>query len=130
MSRSYFSKAYEEMTFTIEDADLDKLNEILKDINVKECPWFEVQDKHGNKAKYYREPHWIPCTERLPEDWVPVLVTLKKPERLPAWIKARAENYFHFVDADVCENGEWTVNKKNVIAWQPLPSPYTEEADE
>ena len=44
-----------EMTFTIEDADLDKLNEILKDINVKECPWFEVQDKHGNKARYYRE---------------------------------------------------------------------------
>ena len=63
MSRSSFSKAYEEianlepmeMTFTIKDADLDKLNEILKDINVKECPWFEVQDKHGNKAKYYRE---------------------------------------------------------------------------
>ena len=45
-----------EMTFTIEDADSDKLNEALKDINVKECPWFEVRDKHGNKAKYYREP--------------------------------------------------------------------------
>ena len=71
MSRSSFSKAYEEianlepmeMTFTINDADLDKLNEILKDINVKECPWFEVQDKHGNKARYYREPRkkgkWI-----------------------------------------------------------------------
>ena len=44
------------MTFTINDADLDKLSEILKDINVKECPWFEVQDKHGVKAKYYREP--------------------------------------------------------------------------
>ena len=71
MSRSSFSKAYEEianlesmeMTFTIEDADLDKLNDVLKDINVKECPWFEIQDKHGNKARYYREPHWIPCTE-------------------------------------------------------------------
>ena len=44
------------MTFTINDADLDKLNDVLKDINVNECPWFEVQDKHGNKAKYYREP--------------------------------------------------------------------------
>lgn len=68
MSRAFFSKAYKEitnlepmeMTFTIEDADLDKLNEVLKDINVKECPWFEIQDKHGNKAKYYREPH---CTD-------------------------------------------------------------------
>lgn len=57
-----------EMTFTIEDADLDKLNNVLKDINVRECPWFEVHDKHGNKAKYYREPHWIPVTERLPDE--------------------------------------------------------------
>ena len=64
MSKASFSKAYKEitnlesmeMTFVIEDADLDKLHDMLKDINVKECPWFEVQDKHGNKAKYYREP--------------------------------------------------------------------------
>lgn len=75
-------------------------------------------------------PHWIPCSERLPEDWVPVLVTLKKPERLPAWIKAKPENYFHIVDADVCENGEWSVNKKNVIAWIHLPEPYREEGEE
>lgn len=67
MSRSSFSKAYEEITFTIEDADLDKLNDVLKDINVRECPWFEVQDKHGNKARYYREPRkkgkWILVTD-------------------------------------------------------------------
>ena len=74
MSRSSFSKAYEEMTFTIEDADLDKLNDVLKDINVKECPWFEVQDKHGNKAKYYREPHWIPCSECPEYDFEDVLI--------------------------------------------------------
>ena len=67
---------------------------------------------------------WIPCSKRLPEDWVPVLVTLKRPESLPAWIKAKPENYFHIVDIDVCENGEWTVNKKNVTAWMPLPDPY------
>lgn len=63
-----------EMTFTVEDADLDKLYDMAKDINVNECPWFEVQDKHGNKAKYYREPQWIPCSERLPKENVYVLV--------------------------------------------------------
>ena len=74
--------------------------------------------------------NWIPCSERLPEDWVSVLVTLKRPERLPAWIKAKPENYFHIVDADVCENGEWSVNKKNVTAWMPLPEPYQPKEDE
>jgi len=44
-----------EMTFTVEDADLKVLQEVLCDINIKECPWFEVKDKHGNSAKYYRE---------------------------------------------------------------------------
>ena len=71
MSRSYekiTNLEPMEMTFTVEDADLDKLNEILKDINVKECPWFEVHDRHGNKARYYREPHWIPCTPKTMPD--------------------------------------------------------------
>lgn len=44
-----------EMTFTIEDADMDKLFEIFNDINIKDCPYFEIRDKYGNFAKYYRE---------------------------------------------------------------------------
>lgn len=44
-----------EMTFTIEDADMDKLYEVLSDINIKDCPYFEIRDKYGNFAKYYRE---------------------------------------------------------------------------
>lgn len=56
-----------EMTFTIIDADMFKIREVLADIDVNACPWFEVQDKHGNRAKYYREPHWIPVMERLPD---------------------------------------------------------------
>lgn len=141
MSRSSFSKAYEEianlepmeMTFTINDADLDKLNEILKDINVKECPWFEVQDKHGVKAKYYREPQWIPCSERLPEEdhWLggsgrqfsdKVLVSVFNSADKDEW-----------VDASYTIDGEWALELSRyskVIAWMPLPSPYREEAEE
>lgn len=127
-----------EMTFTIEDADLDKLYDVVKEINVKECPCFEVQDKHGNKAKYYRESNWISCKERLPEEDGDYLVTFEE---------GYAEDYGldlvgiapHEVD---CEGfgiwqeefdphtlgslgSEWV--DINVIAWQPLPEPYKEE---
>lgn len=98
-----------EMTFTIEDADLDKLNNVLKDINVRECPWFEVHDKHGNKAKYYREPHWIPVTERLPEYGTEVLTINTDSDY----------EINHIIDE---EDAEWFFD--GVIAWMPLPEPY------
>ena len=44
-----------EMTFTLKDADMIKLAEIFGDININDCPYFEIQDKYGNSAKYYRE---------------------------------------------------------------------------
>ena len=124
MSRSSFSKAYEEitnlesmeMTFTIEDADLDKLHDVLKDINVNECPWFEVQDKHGVKAKYYREPRWIPCSERLPKYGQPVLTYNLEDDEYEV---------NHIIDE---EDGEWFTY--GVDAWMPLPTPYQPKEDE
>lgn len=130
MSRSSFSKAYEEianfkpteMTFTIEDADLDKLNDVLKDINVREYPWFDVQDKYGNKARYYREePHWIPCTpETMPKESGSYLVSGK-------WASGK-------VAVGDCEynkdDGYFRVSWNfDVLAWMPLPKPYWREGE-
>ena len=44
-----------EMTFTLKDADMIKLAEIFGYTNINNCPYFEIQDKYGNSAKYYRE---------------------------------------------------------------------------
>lgn len=44
-----------EMTFTVKNADMDKLYEVLKDINIKKSPYFEISDKYGNTARYYRD---------------------------------------------------------------------------
>ena len=132
MSRSSFSKAYKEianlnsmeMTFTIEDADLDKLHDVLKDINVRECPWFEVQDKHGNKAKYYREPQWIPCSERYPEQDERVLVTIGDYDWF-VWncMSNRGDDYFWEDEQGLYHN------KYEVLAWMPLPEPYGGEQE-
>ena len=114
------------MTFTINDADLDKLNEILKDINVKECPWFEIQDKYGVKAKYYREPRWIPCSERLPEeDDVEVLCTVKQQNKTDYSEIIIVEQGCYFYGTWLLSYDNQRVNcSREVLAWMPLPEPY------
>lgn len=70
-----------------------------------------------------QQPHWISCSERLPELDDEVLVT---------------DNYDCIRHCVFCKRGEtWrgfvTYEEGmtiDAIAWQPLPSPYREEADE
>ena len=60
------------------------------------------------------EPHWIPCSERLPEyyDWY--LVSNKGTSWVALWnngVFLSVSGYFEFND---------------IIAWMPLPEPYEE----
>ena len=108
-----------EMTFTINDADLDKLSDVIKDINVRECPYFDIADKYGNEARYYRENGWIPCTERLPEVGA-ILISDGN--------KIMVGEYYG--------DDTWGVDGCDYdpileeIAWMPLPEPYKKEGGE
>ena len=74
----------------------------------------------GNLPSAEPEPHWIPCSERLPKDKEPVLVTVK-------WFDGvtRMQRDAHF-------KGGWLsdCDDSQVIAWMPLPEPYKEDTDE
>lgn len=90
---------------------------------------------------------WIPVSERLPEELVPVNIT---------WVNHNPESYYEdikdkpFTATGVYFNGQWywwstlctdilaeyshnyddiIDNDIEIIAWQPLPEPY-KEADE
>ena len=96
-------------------------NVTLTDEQVK-----EVAEKAKNAviSVIEPEPHWIPCSERLPEENGQYLITIK---------------YKHVNDSyeDVyAEHGEWLDGKwdmfcfghcgevEDIIAWMPLPEPY------
>lgn len=95
------------------------------------------------------EPRWIPCSERLPEDIKPVIVTWKNvdPKSYYQYIVGK-----HFIGTAHYKNGKWfwysSVTEDllaeygkcdseefdeaiEVVAWMPLPEPYREgEQDE
>ena len=81
------------------------------------------------------EQHWIPCSERLPEEYCECLVTYKSDgdqmfmdivEYEPSFEFDHEKNRFkgNWLFADDCRS----VNPK-VIAWMPLPEPARLEND-
>ena len=81
------------------------------------------------------EPHWIPVTERLPEEETDVLVTvhflgLKRTHR-NGWNEHIKESFYVEVASHI--NGEWNSasdeykiakDRHKVVAWCELPEPY------
>lgn len=100
-------------------------HEKCKDCCITNCKkrntiWFglDVPDTDvGNK--------WIPCSERLPEEYGEYLVW---------WTDITRSQYYEIVEYEP-SNGwigdipQAVEGKYSVIAWQPLPEPYKESED-
>jgi hypothetical protein len=80
-------------------------------------------------AQALEEPHWIPCSERLPKEGYSVLIT-REPFKIKGYeqevIKAKRS-----VDPRSGEIEWWspefgTLTNKAVLAWMPLPEPWKE----
>ena len=79
------------------------------------------------------EPHWIPVTERLPEEKdagiLKKLGTSKHSEYVLATVEVKGER----MTVTACTyDGKWDWNMKyafpdyKIVAWMPLPDPYKE----
>lgn len=94
----------------------------------------ESKEEHDAAIKRLTvlEPHWISCKERLPENYVDVLVWFE-------YYRYGSYNrlYQTYGIGTYSENYDlWTINhesgwhKLRVIAWMPLPEKFKEEGRE
>lgn len=108
----------------------------------------EVYDIEYDPKPEEQEPQWIPCSERLPEELVPVNITWVNHEPVSYYedikdkpfsatgIYYRGKWWWYSATAEdiLAEYGKSEFDRVSdgieIIAWQPLPSPYREEADE
>lgn len=90
----------------------------------------DIIEKIDNMPTIEPEPHWIPCSERMPE-----LDSDGYSDKVLVC-------FSNFSDVEICEyrvmngTGKWYAGDTddspedigvNVIAWQPLPEPYKEK---
>ena len=103
-----------------------------------DCAGNEEYNKGWNACNKYwcntikRQPkvgEWIPCSERLPEEYGSYLVAWK-----PLMMFDRMhQHYYEIVEFDPDDEALWIGNieqahgKYEIIAWQPLPEPYKGE---
>lgn len=75
------------------------------------------------------EPQWIPCSERLPEQYGNYLISIHgEDEPDIGTINPNDKRGWSLCDA----NGfHWASDKKLIVtAWMPLPEPYKERREE
>ena len=110
VKKQYFQKFYEADGKTEEDECINKATQLAFD-DAKNIVQ-EVAEEYNNG--------WIPCSERLPEDFMSMeyLTTVKG-------------HFYSEINYYCVANHKWFSSRKttkevDVIAWKPLPEPFKE----
>jgi len=86
----------------------------------------EEYEKGYAQGKADAEPHWIPVTERLPEDSVYVLLTIRRMDDSYNHVPFISTGYISWNHQCwwCAHDGNCKDANIDVLAWMPLPEPY------
>ena len=99
---------------TYEDAERILCNQCIHNV------YCMIHDEECEPMKRIKQPQWIPCSERLPEDTKTKIITLSDGSVDAGYYSE--ENWWCVGDSINLE----VVKTENVIAWMSLPPAYKE----
>lgn len=95
----------------------------------KDVPTSGTYSEHRLVLDLLEQTEWIPVTERLPENFQRVLVTIVNYN--DDKVVRVAEYHDNKRMFQIKENYEqWEVGEEGLLAWMPLPEPYRAESGE
>ena len=89
---------------------------------------YEIQDILEGLPSAEPEPHWIPCSERLPKTNEVVLLC-GKYDIFCGYHNTKGKWYSIIGDGWETGMDFPSSNKGDILAWMPLPEPYSIESD-
>ena len=104
-----------------------KVNGEWVDIDIDEIDWENINEIHVKGKYHFVRNHWIPVTERLPDDDTLMLVNYidHRPDAMDIWIGWHEMENVWYIDGE--EHSRERGNE--VVAWMPLPEPWEGEQD-
>ena len=107
----------DEITLTLNSPITEEEWDMITDVDLDHTSEMMFHTKHGKGVRFVKEPHWIPCSERLPryDETSEYLVTDKDGRVRHCCLDPYMPETFVTVEEGMIVDA---------VAWRPAPEPY------